>query len=142
MNAAEVQERLIAMIMDKVGVSRNEVLDCSDIERDLGCTGNDFFELTDAYAKEFNVDMSGFLWYFHTQEEGWNIGGSFFPAPYHRVERIPVSPAMLVDFASTGKWSIDYPPHGLPKTRWDIRVNGILLVGVLLWAVWALLRKC
>ena len=142
MNEAEVREHLIAMIMDKVGVNRDEVINCEDIERDLGCTGDDHFELMEAFAKEFKVDMGGYRWYFHTAEEGHNVGAAFHPSPDQRVEHIPISLDTLTAAAMAGNWTIEYPDHRIPTTRWDLRINLALGLCVLLWAVIALYKKC
>lgn len=103
----------------------------TDIERDLGVFGDDFYELMEAFAKRYNVDMSEFIWYFHSGEEGLNIPSAmFFKPPYARVARIPVTPLMLSEFANTGKWSIDYPSHDIPKKRFDLTVNFLFIVMV------------
>ena len=62
---------------------------------DKGIHGDDFHELIDEYAKVFKVDMTGYLWYFHADEEGNSFGGSIIKPPYDRVKRIPVTPALL-----------------------------------------------
>ncbi len=103
----------------------------TDIFDDLGCVGDDFFDLMEKYSAQFSVDMSNYLWYFHSDEEGWpSIGSEFFKPPYCRVERIPVTPAMLLDFANKGEWSVDYPEHTIPKIRWDVRINLMILIAV------------
>jgi hypothetical protein len=80
---------------------------------------DDFHELIEKYAVELNVDMNAYLWCFHSDEEGQNIGGLFFKPPYRRVTRIPVTPDKLISFAISGKWSMQYPSHNLPKFRVD-----------------------
>ncbi len=46
--------------------------------------------------------MSNYLWYFHCNEEGTgSIGGMFFNTPYKSVNRIPVTPKMLTEFANS-----------------------------------------
>jgi hypothetical protein len=89
------------------------------------------------YANIFNVDMSGYLWYFHADEEGgWNSFGSlFFQPPYRRVKHIPVTPALLLEMANKGRWDIQYPAHQLPKRRWDIIIDQALLVVILAWVI-------
>jgi hypothetical protein len=117
MTEAEVRKDLIALITDKVGINAEEVMPDADIENDLGCTGDDFFELMEAYAKHFNVDMSGFLWYFHTHDESM---ATLNPLPGHpastQVDRIPVTFNILVEKAMLGKWDMTYPPHALQPT--------------------------
>ena len=87
-----------------------DVIATSDIQNDLGCYGDDFHELIDEYSKKFKVDLTFYLWYFHTREEGNNLGGTFFRAPNERVKRIPVTPTLLLEFANKGKWDLQYPP--------------------------------
>jgi hypothetical protein len=94
--------------------------------------------MIEKYAKKYNVDMSAYLWYFHTDEEGFNsIGGQFFKPPYERVTRIPVTPQMLADFIVTKKWKVDYPAHEIPKHRTDLIINKIILItffaGLVIW---------
>jgi len=71
-------EEIITFVEEQTG--SEQVKETDDIEEDLGCTGDDFDELMMAYADQFKVDMSSYLWYFHTVEEGsWNsFGGMFF----------------------------------------------------------------
>lgn len=111
---------------------------------DDGTCGDDFDELIDAYAKNYSVDMTNYLWYFHTNEEGsWNsIGGAFFEPPNKKVKRIPITPLLLADFAIKGKWDLDYPKHNIAKKRYDILINQVLLIGVLVWLIIAVVRKC
>jgi len=142
MTEADIRKELIALIPEKVGVRPEEVMPDADIEKDLGCTGDDFFELMEAYAQHFNVDMSGFLWYFHTSEEGHNLGGLFTRSPDQRVQRIPVTLDLLVHSALNRKWSVVYPHHQIPEQRWDLRINQILGLVVINWAVISLLRHC
>lgn len=49
----------------------------SDIFGELGIVGDDFHELIEQYAKQFHVDMTGYLWYFHADGEGLNFDGKF-----------------------------------------------------------------
>lgn len=141
MDEAQIRERLIAMIMAKVGVNRDEVINCEDIERDLGCTGDDFFELIETYAKEFKVDMTGFLWYFHTHDESMATI-NMFPGnpPSTRVERIPVTLNQLVEMAVRGTWAIEYPSHALePRyTGTDKIVSWLLFTGLVI----IIIRSC
>ena len=118
---------IIKFVKEETCVS--EVTEDSDIEDDLGCYGDDFFELIEKYSKNFNVDLSTYLWYFHTGEEGFaSIGGMFFKPPNRRVKRIPVTPKLLFEFAQKGKWSLEYPEHKIPKKRYDSLVNQIIML--------------
>ena len=99
----------------------------SDLSKDFGVDGDDFSELIDVFSEKFNVDVSNFLWYFHFKEEGLNIGSIFVKSPDERVNRIAITPTILLESANTGKWSVKYPNHTLPKRRYDIIINLLLL---------------
>lgn len=114
----------------------------NDLQNDLGITGDDWFEIIDAYAKEYNVDISNCLWYFHNSEEGHDgLGQIFFKPPNKRVKYIPVTPNMLLDFANKGKWDIDYPEHSIPEKRHDLTINTILGIIILLWLTLYIINK-
>ena len=121
----------------------DEITADSEICNGIGLFGDDFHEFINKFASKFNVDMSEYLWYFHAEEEGgWNsIGGLFFDPPYKKVKKISVTVSMLFDFANNGKWDINYPEHKLPKKRYDILINQILVGGFLLWIIIWLIRK-
>lgn len=111
----------------------------TDIYKDLGTVGDDFFELIEKYALRFKVDISTFLWCFHSEEEGQNFGSLFFKPPDARVERIPITPYLLAKFVETKKWEIDYPPHELPEIRYDMIVNQVfafLSIFLMLFFCW------
>jgi len=112
-----------------------------DIFKDMGVAGDDFHEMIENYSKDYQIDMSDYLWYFHANEEGQSIGGLFFKPPYKRVQRIPVTPQMLADFIVTKKWKIEYPAHVIPKKRIDLIINKILLM-ILVFGlgIWVLLQ--
>jgi hypothetical protein len=100
----------------------------SDLERDVGITGDDFIELIEAFAKEFNVDMSGYTWYFHHGEEGsFNPGALLFRPPHRSVPHLAVTPDLLLSAARVGRWPVVYPRHALPKRRYDILLTCALL---------------
>jgi hypothetical protein len=109
---------------------------------DQGVGGDDFKELIDEYAKAFNVDMTLYLWHFHADEEGgWNsIGRSFIRPPYERMPHIPVTPVLLFKIANKGYWDVPYPPHKLPRQRWDITIDQIFFVIVIACALYSCLK--
>jgi len=111
-----------------------------DLFSEHGIYGDDFHELMDGFEKKFHVDMTGYKWYFHTHEEGTSIGGLFFTPPDKQVKRIPVTTSMLCDFANSGTWGLKYPPHELPKNRWDIIINMILIGLIGIWILYMLFK--
>lgn len=117
---------VIAFIRGRSG-SEN-VYPNTDIFQDLGFQGDDFHDLIADYAKQFAVDMRGYLWYFHGDEEGHSLGAWFFDPTYERVIRLPVTPAMLHRYAVSGRWDMTYPQHLLPKRRYDLMINFGLMV--------------
>jgi len=125
----------------ELGVDPTRLTPDTGLFDDLGVDGDDFFELEQAFARHFNVDMSSYRWYFHHGEEGLNVGGLLSSAPYCRVEQIPVTPRLLLESANAGRWMLEYPSHELPTRRYDIVVNLAILVGFVLLALYALFRK-
>lgn len=123
-------ENIIDFIADHTGIDRlNENTDILN----AGCYGDDWHELMESYSKEFSVNMSNYLWYFHTPEEGCNlIGGMFFKSPDQRVERIIITPKDLLNMAVIRKWNIDYPEHTIPRKRHDLTINSIILVAIII----------
>lgn len=125
---------ILEFVKEEIGTKK--VAEDSDIENDLGCYGDDFHDLIEKYSKRFNVDMTTYLWYFHTGEEGGgSIGGLFFKPPNSRVERISITPKMLLEFAENGKWNVKYPEHKIPEKRYDILINQIILAVVVIGVI-------
>src|SRR5262245_14485373 len=100
----------------------------SSLQDDLRLCGDDIEELLTEYSKRFGVDRATYLWYFHTGEESGSgsVGAWFFPPPNARVEEIPITIAMLCEFANQGSWGVKYPEHYIPGRRYDVVVNAIV----------------
>lgn len=125
-------------------IANESISPTTDIFKDLGIVGDDFHELIEGYSKEFNVDMSSYLWYFHADEEGHNFPGELFSAPPNeRVKRISVTPELLLEFARTGLWDFPYPEHSIPKRRYDLLINSgvvwlivvLIVLSLLIWRI-------
>ena len=131
-------DEIKSFIVNKTGCEEDEVTSNCDIMNDLGCSGDDFHELINEYAKKFNVNMDNYLWYFHTGEEGHSnsIGRIFFKAPYERVKQIPITPTFLLGSANKRKWLLTYPDHLLPKRRYDILINQIVIVSFIVFVIY------
>ena len=131
---------IIAFLIDLSGTDR--VKPDSDINDEIGMYGDDFDEMIEKFGEKFSVDISDYLWYFHSEEEGFiSLGGIFFKPPNQRVNRIPITPAMLTEFANLGCWNISYPPHKLPKYRIDIIINTAVTVLFVLFFIIGLVVK-
>lgn len=116
----------------------------SDVFSEVGIDGDDCDEFLLKYAEKYNVDMSNFLWYFHYQEEGslsFNIGSLLSKNPHQRVKEIPITPKMLAEFANNKKWEIDYPEHKLPSYRYDMIINSVLFIIVIVWLIISLVKN-
>tara|TARA_R110002051_G_scaffold279692_1_gene341180 strand:+ start:94 stop:519 length:426 start_codon:yes stop_codon:yes gene_type:complete len=108
-----------------------------DLFERFGIEGDDASGFMDSFAAHFDVDGQDYRSYFHHRDEGTNFGALFFAPPYRRVQRIPITPDMLVKAIETKRWPLTYPPHEVPAVRWDRRVNQFLLVvPVVLLALW------
>ena len=119
-----------ALLERTTGVDHAALSPDADLERDFGITGDDFSELMEAFSKEFCVDMQAHLWYFHHEEEAaFNPGALFFPPPSRQVQRIPVTPNLLLKAANSGRWPVKYPDHVLYKYRYDLLL-GYSIVGI------------
>jgi hypothetical protein len=136
-------DEVIAFVREETGF-RGPLTEATSLQTDIGVYGDDMYEFMAAYAKRFAVDLSGYLWYFHTGDEGWpNIGSMFFPSPHSLVSEIPITVSMLHDFAERGKWAVEYPHHKLPRStvsRWDLRLNVLFAVGLIFLVV--MVRGC
>lgn len=120
-------DEIIDFLVDLSG--NDKILADSDLFSEIRIVGDDFHEMIEKYANKYNVNMTKYLWYFHTDEEGQSsIGSLFFKAPYERVKRITITPTMLVDIANKGVWTIEYPNHILPKKRYDLLINQSIVI--------------
>ena len=134
------EEEIIRFLKEET--FEENVTSTTDIFNECGVSGDDFHELIEKYQKTFNVNMETYLWYFHADEEGNNfIGGSFFKPPYKRVNRIPITPKMLTEFGNIKKWEIEYPKLTLPKRRYDIIFNQIILILLSIYLIYYLIKK-
>jgi uncharacterized protein DUF1493 len=109
---------------------RGALTEVTSLQSDIGVYGDDMDDLLAAFSDRFGVSLAGYIWYFHTGEEGFNIGGLFFPPPNERVQEIPITLGILHDFAQCGRWPIEYPEHVTPRSRPDIRINQLLALGM------------
>lgn len=100
----------------------------TDLFRVLRINGDDVDEFMHDFAKTYAVDLTEYRWFFHSGEEGFNFGGLFFPPPNRRVKRIAVTPSLLNRAIQEACWPHIYPSHQMPKVRWDLRLNLLILV--------------
>ena len=136
------QEAIYRLICEQSGVEIGRLAPGIDLFKELGIDGDDFSELMEQYAQQFSVDMSTYLWYFHHGEEGGpSLGRLLFGTPDSRVERITVTPALLMLGAERRQWPFTYPVHQQPAIRWDMVTDRALLYLLGGIAALVLLRK-
>lgn len=131
-------ENIIEYLKDQTGV--DSIHPDTDLSKEAGLYGDDWHEIMDDYSTKYSVDMSSYLWYFHTREEGSSsIGQIFFSPPNDRVEQIIITPNILHKSTLTGAWIIEYPEHKIPEKRYDILINQILfvitLIALIIWFI-------
>lgn len=113
----------------------DEVHENSDLTRDVNIYGDDWDDLFESFAKKYQVDMTGYLWYFHTREEGFGFN-PFLKPPNQQVEQIPITPNDLLRFARKKRWDLYYPEHNIVTKRWNVAIVAIILFIVSLWYIW------
>jgi hypothetical protein len=123
-------DEVAALVREQTAYS-GPLTEATTLQSDIGVYGDDMVALLAAYSARFGVDLSGYLWYFHKGEEGFNIGGLFFPPPNARVQEIPITVGMLHRFSELGRWALEYPPHQPQRYRPDLWVNLLLVLAVL-----------
>lgn len=139
----EISEEEIIDFLKEETYEENIISD-TDVFNECGVSGDDCDELLCKYCEKYSVDMTAFLWYFHYQEEGslnFNLGSLFFKNPYQRVKTIPITPKMLTDFANSKIWKINYPEHKLPKYRYDMIINYVFFLIILIWLISSSIKK-
>jgi hypothetical protein len=134
-------DQAVVFVREQTGF-RGQLTEATALQSDIGVYGDDMDNLLTAYAERFGVDLSGYRWYFHTGEEGIGLGGLFFPPPNARVQEIPITVAMLHDFAQRGRWSMEYPEHRPPRFRPDILINQLVVLGVIAVIFGVVVRGC
>ncbi len=124
-------DEVAKFVRDQTGCG-SQIHEATSLQFDIGVYGDDMDDLLIAYEKQFDVELTGYVWYFHTGEEGFpNIGGLFFPPPNERVQQIPITIGMLHDFAQRGRWDVKYPEYKPPGFRFDRLINRIVAFGLL-----------
>ena len=134
-------EEIYNFLEKSQGVSKSKLSPKADLCSDLGIDGDDFFELVEDFSSEYNVSMSTYCWYFHHKEEGFNIGALFSPAPYQQVERIPITPEVLLLAAKEKAWPISYPEHIIDTRRTESLINKIFIITLLGFAALCVLSE-
>ena len=76
MNVSSRVEEIDALVREHTGY-RGPLSAETDLHADLRLISLDLDEFLSEFAERFGVDLSGFLWYFHMEEDGVSpVGGS------------------------------------------------------------------
>lgn len=73
MENESVFERIVSLIKKEAMIRKYDFTLETRIEKDLGVTGDDAAELIEAFAKEFQVDVSRFVFHDYFGPEGTDI---------------------------------------------------------------------
>jgi len=134
-------EDIYEFILRSESILTGELTPNADLHDDLGITGDDFSSIMRKFEKEFNVDMQNYRWYFHHVERGaYGVGGLFVNSPSFRVPYIPVTPRLLLQAVTEGRWPVQYPDHDLSGKRYDITIDRVLVLALLLFILTWLAR--
>lgn len=129
-------ETIYEFISRSERILMGELTPNADLHDDLGITGDDFSAIMRKFEKEFHVDMRNYRWYFHHAEEGaLGITGLFINSPSYRVPHIPVTPRLLLQAVTEGAWPVQYPEHDLSGKHFDITVDRVLVLALILFVV-------
>lgn len=134
-------EDIATLVAEQLGVRPSRLTPETTLQGDLGAWGDDVDEIIEILAERFGTDVSSYLWYFHTREEGFSLLGRWiFSPPDKRVQQIPISLQLLLDSARAGRWLVEYPEHRLPEHRYDIWADRVLIALLLALVVGAAAR--
>ena len=97
-----------------------------DVFYRLGITGDDSDDFLESFAKTFDIDTSGYLWYFHSEEEGFSVVP--FKPPNQLVDRIPITIQVLAESVEAKVWTVVYPDHDMPASRLDVAFHWFFFV--------------
>ena len=131
---------IYSFLAEQSGIDAATLGPDDDLVDDLGIDGDDFFNLEQAFAQRFSVDMSAYRWYLHHHQEKMTPADLFF----RRIKnRIAVTPRMLLESADAGRWMVEYPPHKGPPRTLHLNAIGcaflLLIIGIFPLAMMRLL---
>ncbi|WP_284419996.1 MULTISPECIES: DUF1493 family protein [unclassified Bradyrhizobium] len=101
-----LHQRVLHFVAAQTG-ARVELSEQTDIARGLGLDGDDAHEFMRAFARAFDVDMSGFAFARHFGPEGLSLIGLVRTVLRVRRPRQPLTIATLVDAARQKRWPHD-----------------------------------
>ncbi len=114
----QFEGRVIRMVAEQLGIRRERVQLETEIERGLGCTGDDVWQLMERLKREFEIDLSGFRFdrHFEPEHEPW----TWFSIVWWLLF-LPLGMAWI--YAIVAWWRIE--------ATW-----GVLILSLPLWWLW------
>jgi hypothetical protein len=97
-------DEIAGFVAAQLGVRREALEAGTRLVQDLGCDGDDFVELMDAFFERYSVDPAGFRYGDHAGAEGLDLLGALNPFGRKPLHPRPVTLAMLVEAAAAGRW--------------------------------------
>lgn len=82
------EEQLIQFIRDEIGEFKKQIDSFTQIENELGITGDEAIELIENISKKFNVDISAFDFkkYFYPEPRFFNKYGKVEPLTIQNIQ--------------------------------------------------------
>lgn len=82
------EEQLIQFIREEIGEFKKQIDSFTQIENELGITGDEAIELIENISKKFNVDISAFDFkkYFHPEPRFFNKYGKVEPLTIQNIQ--------------------------------------------------------
>lgn len=102
-DSSELFDRIRELVSEMAGVPVSKIHPDTRLEEDLGMTGIDSADFLEAFAKEFDIDLTGLDFHKHSGPEGCN---PFFHTPDWLKDHgnYPVTVDHLVRVAQIGRW--------------------------------------
>lgn len=126
-----LSEEIVALAQEFTGLKKA----CAgedDVLGTFGLEGDDADEFLEAYAQQFGVDISDFVYYFHYLGDEPPMGRRVLPVDEsgREIPWVPVTLNHLIDAASSKKWQMKYPNHTI-RNRWWVSfgIYGIAMLG-------------
>ncbi len=122
------------------GGKKGACLADGDLFDAFAIAGDDGNEFLQDFAVRFDVNLDGFLWYFHynaNEPPGAETSWPYTPDG-RRLSRIPLTPRLLAEAANRRVWPVEYPEH-VVKGAWKAKIPLIAMGLFVVIAVFLLL---
>jgi len=101
---SDLEEKLIAWVVQETSFDRSRVNLKSGLANDIGLDGDDAVEFMTRYAQAFNVDMTSFVFHdYFNNEAAWSPLAVVL-APFQKKEKKSLLISDLLDCAKTHTW--------------------------------------